>query len=94
MVYLAIVGLLIYARHYLWHILKQIPASLYISVAVLALLQYMGENAIIISETIGVVVEEITEMVIYSIALLYLVNFKLDNSENSSAAAESRITTS
>lgn len=76
-VFIVIIGLLIYSWRYLWAVLKGINISLYIVVAVLAVLQYMGENAILIPESIGEMVEEIAETVIYAIALVYLWRFKL-----------------
>ena len=76
-VLIVIIGLLFYSWRYLWAVLKGINISLYIVVAVLAVLQYMGENAILIPESIGEMVEEIAETVIYAIALVYLWRFKL-----------------
>jgi len=67
---------------YLWAALKDINISLYIAVAVLAVLQYMGENAIVIPESIGEIVEEVSETIIYTIALIYLWRFKLGDFEN------------
>lgn len=72
-----IVGLLVYSWRYLWAVLKHTPGWLYLSVAVLTLLQYMGEHAIIFPETLGMQVEELTEGIIYGIALIYLWHFKL-----------------
>lgn len=71
-IYLVALGLLAYSRHYLYAILKRVPVSLYLSVTVLAVIQYMGENAIMFPHTIGGIVEELTETVIYTIALAYL----------------------
>lgn len=71
-VYLLIVGLLLYARQYLWMVIKKVPLALYLIVGVLAAVQYMGENAIVFPHSLGVMVEELTELIIYSIALLYL----------------------
>lgn len=71
-IYLVALGLLAYSRHYLYAILKRVPVSLYLSVTVLAVIQYMGENAIVFPHTIGGIVEELTETVIYTIALAYL----------------------
>ena len=79
---LVIIGLLAYSRRYLWAVLKDINISLYIAVAVLAVLQYMGENAIVIPESIGEMVEEVSETIIYAIALVYLWRFKLGDFEN------------
>jgi hypothetical protein len=71
-IYLVALGLLAYSRHYLYAILKRVPVSLYLSVTALAVIQYMGENAIMFPHTIGGIVEELTETVIYTIALAYL----------------------
>ena len=79
---LVIIGLLAYSWRYLWAVLKDINISLYIAVAVLAVLQYMGENAIVIPERIGEMVEEVSETIIYTIALIYLWRFKLGDFEN------------
>lgn len=76
-VYLSIVGLLAYAWRYLWAILKSVPVSLYLIVVALAILEYMGENAIIIPESIGQIVEEIAETGVYAVALVYLWRFKI-----------------
>ena len=81
-VYLLIVGLLAYSWRYLWAVLKKVPISLYITVVVLALLEYMGENAIFIPENMGEIVEEIAETSVYAIALIYLWRFKLGDFEN------------
>lgn len=78
-VYLLIVGLLIYSWRYLWAILKKVPISLYIIVAVLAVLEYMGENATMIPEAFGIVMEELSETVIYGIALTYLWRLNLND---------------
>src|SRR5690606_18228715 len=80
-VYLLIVGLLAYSWRYLWMVLKKVPVSLYIAVVALALLEYMGENAIFIPESIGEIVEEIAETGVYVIALIYLWSFKLGEFE-------------
>lgn len=82
-VYLLIVGLLAYSWRYLWAVLKKVPISLYITVVVLALLEYMGENAIFIPENIGEIVEEIAETSVYAIALIYLWRFKLSDFDHS-----------
>lgn len=76
-IYVVALGLLIYSWRYLWSMLKRVPVSLYLIVALLAILQYMGENTIIFSESIGVAVEELTEGVVYAIALWYLWTFTL-----------------
>ena len=77
-VYVLIVGLLAYSWRYLWAILKKVPVSLYVSVASLALLEYMGENAIMIPEAFGVITEELSETAIYGIALIYLWRLNLN----------------
>ncbi|MGO1781795.1 MAG: hypothetical protein ACTHZO_05440 [Moraxellaceae bacterium] len=79
MIYAMTVGLLTYARHYLWSILRQVPFSLYFTVSALILLEYMGENNIIIPEALGVIVEELSETVIYVIALSYLWRLSLND---------------
>ena len=81
-VYLLIVGFLTYSWRYLWAVLKKVPLSLYLTVVALALLEYMGENAILIPESIGEMVEEIAETSVYAIALIYLWRFKLGDFEN------------
>jgi len=81
-IYLVALGLLAYSRHYLWAVLKNVPITLYISVIVLAIVQYMGENAIVFSHIFGEIVEELAETAIYSIALVYLWRFKLANYES------------
>lgn len=80
-VYILMVGLLIYSWRYCWTVLKNVPITLYFIVAVLATVQYMGENAILFPPTFGVIVEELTEASIYSIALIYLWEFKLKDFE-------------
>ena len=57
--------------------IKTTPLWLYLSVAALALLQYIGENAIGFSHSLGIVVEELSEAVIYLLALGYLWSFKV-----------------
>ena len=79
---LVIIGLLAYSWRYLRAILKDINISLYIAVAVLAVLQYMGENAILIPESIGEMVEEIAETSVYAIALIYLWRFQMSDFES------------
>ena len=79
---LVIIGLLAYSWRYLWAVLKDINISLYIAVAVLAVLQYMGENAIVIPESIGEMVEEIAETSVYAIALIYLWRFQMSDFES------------
>lgn len=78
-VYLLIVGLLAYSWRYLWAILKKVPTSLYFAVAALALLEYMGENAIMLPEIFGVILEELAETMIYGIALIYLWRLNLND---------------
>ncbi len=80
-VYILMMGLLVYSWRYCWTVLKNIPITLYLVVAVLAIVQYMGENAIVFPHTIGAIVEELSEAAIYSIALVYLWEFKLINFE-------------
>ncbi|CAM3978373.1 hypothetical protein PSAR109036_02620 [Psychrobacter arenosus] len=86
--YLLAVGLLIYSRRYLWAVLKNVSVMLYVSVATLALLQYMGENAIVFSQTIGGLIEEVAETIVYVIALVYLWQFKLSDFATSSVDQE------
>jgi hypothetical protein len=86
--YLLAVGLLIYSRRYLWAVLKNVSVILYVSVATLALLQYMGENAIVFSQTIGGLIEEVAETIVYVIALVYLWQFKLSDFATSSVNQE------
>ncbi|CAN6959729.1 MULTISPECIES: hypothetical protein [Psychrobacter] len=81
-IYLMSVGLLIYSWRYLWAILKDVDVSLYLGVATLAILQYMGENAIMFPHTLGGIVEEFAETIIYVIALVYLWRFKLSDFES------------
>lgn len=81
-IYLMALGLLAYSRKYLWAVLKNVPVSLYLSAAVLAIIQYMGENAIVFPHTWGEVVEELSETAIYAIALIYLWRFKLADYES------------
>lgn len=78
-VYLLIIGLLAYSRRYVWAILKKVPWYLYATVAILALLQYMGERAIIFPKDVGVFIEELSETIIYGIALVYLWRLKLSD---------------
>ena len=87
-VYLLIVGLLAYSWRYLLAVLKRVPISLYLTVAVLALLEYMGENMIGIPKTLGVVIEELSETAIYAIALIYLWRFALSDYDCPSARAD------
>ena len=75
------VGLLIYSWRYFWAVLKRTPIYLYLIVAVLAVLQYMGENAILFPEAFGMKLEEMTEGMTYAIALAYLWTFNLADFE-------------
>ncbi|OLF37128.1 hypothetical protein [Psychrobacter sp. Cmf 22.2] len=83
-IYLLIVGLLIYSWRYLKAVLKDVDVSLYVIVVLLAIIQYMGENAIVFPYAAGGIIEELAETAIYGIALLYLWKFKLVAFENSS----------
>lgn len=83
-IYLLIVGLLIYSWRYLKAVLKDVDVSLYVIVVLLAIIQYMGENAIVFPYAAGGIIEELAETAIYGIALLYLWKFKLAAFENSS----------
>ena len=76
-IYLVALVLLAYSRRYLWMVLKHVPISLYLIVTMLAVIQYMGENAIGFPHTIGGIVEELAETIIYAIALAYLWRFNL-----------------
>lgn len=78
---LAMIGLLVYSWRYLWLVLKNVSKLLYLSVMILVLIQYMGENAIIIPYAFGETVEELAENIIYIIALIYLWTFKLTDFE-------------
>ena len=75
-IYLLIVGLLAYSWRYLWAILKSVPVYLYLMIVGLALLEYMGENAIMIPQGLGEIVEELAETGVYAIALVYIWRFK------------------
>ncbi len=81
-IYLIIVGLLIHSWRYLWALLKKAPLSLYGSVAVLAIVQYMGENAIVFPSTVGGFVEEISETIIYAVVLTYLWRLNISDDKN------------
>ena len=81
-IYLMSLGLLIYSWRYLWAVLKNVNVSLYLGVAILALLQYMGENAIGFPHTFGGILEELAETAIYVLALVYLWRFKLSDFES------------
>ena len=81
-IYLISVGLLIYSWRYLWAVLKNINVSLYLGVAALALVQYMGENAIVFPHAFGGIIEELAETAIYVLALVYLWRFKLSDFES------------
>ena len=75
-IYLLIIGLLAYTWRYLWAVLKSVPVYLYLMIVGLALLEYMGENAIMIPQGLGEIVEEVAETGVYAIALTYLWRFK------------------
>lgn len=75
-VYLLIVGLLAYTWRYLWAVLKSVPVYLYLMIVGLALLEYMGENAIMIPQGWGEIVEEMAETGVYAIALTFIWRFK------------------
>ncbi|WP_143514107.1 hypothetical protein [Psychrobacter piechaudii] len=76
---LAALGLLIYARRYVWAVLKEVPKKLYIIVTLLVIVQYLAENEIGFNTFSGTIVEELCEAVIYIIAFTYLWRFKLDD---------------
>ena len=80
-IYLLLLGCLIYAWRYFWSVLKSTPVWLYLCVAALALLQYTGENAIVFPATLGAMVEELSETAIYLIALSYLWSVRLNDFE-------------
>lgn len=80
-IHLITAGLLIYSWRYFWAVLKRTPIWLYLIVAVLALLQYMGENAIMFPETFGMMLEELAEGMTYGVALAYLWTFNLADFE-------------
>ena len=75
-IYVLIIALLAYTWRYLWAVLKSVPVYLYLMIVGLALLEYMGENAIMIPQGLGEIVEEISETGVYAIALTYLWRFK------------------
>ncbi len=75
-VYLLIIGLLAYTWQYLCAVLKSVPVYVYLLIVSFALLEYMGENAILIPQGIGEIIEEMSETGVYAIALLYLWQFK------------------
>ena len=75
-IYLLIVALLAYTWRYLWAVLKSVPVYLYLMIVGLALLEYMGENAIMIPQGLGEIIEEVAETGVYAIALTYLWRFK------------------
>lgn len=85
-IYIITIGLLIYSWRYCWALLKHTAVALYIAVAVLALFQYMGEHAIVFPTTFGMIVEELSELIIYSIALVYLWHLKLPGFEGQSTS--------
>ena len=75
-IYLLIVALLAYTWRYLWAVLKSVPVYLYLMIVGLALLEYMGENAIMIPQGLGEIIEEVAETGVYAIAFTYLWCFK------------------
>ncbi|SUD89902.1 hypothetical protein [Psychrobacter phenylpyruvicus] len=72
-------GLLTYAWHYVSAVLKQVPTALYIVIFLLVILQYVAENEIGFSAISGNIVEELCELIIYTITFMYLWRFKLDD---------------
>lgn len=88
-------GLLMYAWQYLWSVLKNVNILLYITVAILAIIQYMGENAIGFPHAFGGILEEVCETAIYGIALVYLwrLNFN-DYADSFNDASEQHYQTS
>ena len=76
MIYLLIIGLLAYTWRYLWAVFKSVPVYLYLMIVGLALLEYMGENAIMIPQGLGEIIEEMAETGVYAIALVYIWRFK------------------
>ena len=81
--YVSIITLLLYSRHYLVHVLKHWSIKIYMAVALLAIIQYMGENAILFSEHLGMAVEELCEVIIYIIAITCLWQLELSQFEES-----------
>lgn len=77
-IYVLTLGLLVYGRRYLWGLLKATPMWLYLIITSFAALQYIGEHAIALPETLGIMVEEVAENIVYAIALLYLWHFDLN----------------
>ena len=75
-IYLLIVALLAYTWRYLWAVLKSVPVYLYLMIVGLALLEYMGENAIMIPQGLGEFIEEVAETGVYAIAFTYLLHFR------------------
>ncbi len=73
--------LLIYAWRYTWSMLKNVAPIFYIVVAILAVIQYLAENAILFPQDLGGEIEELSEITIYAIALFYLLRFKLKRFE-------------
>lgn len=71
--------LLIYARRYVWAVLKEVPKKLYIVTAILVVVQYVAENEMGFSTVSGNIIEELCEVIIYIIAFVYLWRFKLDD---------------
>ncbi|MGP5225472.1 hypothetical protein ACTXMP_06240 [Psychrobacter glacincola] len=61
--------------------------SLYLTVVALVLLEYMGENAIMIPEALGVIIEELSETAVYGITLIYLWRLNLNDYDCQSGKA-------
>ena len=80
-VYIVIIGLLVYSWRYLEAVLKDVDVALYVLVVILAIIQYMGENAIVFPYAIGGIIEELAETAIYGTALFYVWKFKLADFE-------------
>ena len=76
---LTALGLLLYARRYVWAVLKEVPKKLYIVTAILVVVQYVAENEMGFSTVSGNIIEELCEVIIYIIAFVYLWRFKLDD---------------
>ncbi|SNT69041.1 hypothetical protein [Psychrobacter sp. LV10R520-6] len=79
---IVMLGLLAYSWRYFWTVLKNISRLLYLGVTVLVLIQYMGENAIMFPYSLGIIIEELAENVIYIVALIYLWTFTLADFES------------
>ena len=79
---IVMLGLLAYSWRYFWTVLKNISRLLYLGVTVLVLIQYMGENAIMFPYSLGIIIEELAENLIYIVALIYLWTFTLADFES------------